>query len=272
MIPKESPNWTQKKEKDHGEEKERSRRTQGWQQGRQQVQRVVTQFADSAALCRHVRAESGDTCLLAFSAGKDAVCAWIQARRYFGRVVPLYRYLVPGLEFVEDGLAYYERAFGTPIYRVPHPSIYRMLNNLVFQPPERCAAIERARLPRITYAQTNDHVRQVANATGAWVANGTRTADSPIRLMSVRKHGPRNMRERGFMAVYDWRIADVEREIKAAGLKLTVDYQMFGRSFDGIDYRFLKPIKERFPRDYQRILEWFPLADLELFRRERIAA
>jgi hypothetical protein len=27
-------------------------------------------------------------------------------------------------------------------------------------------------------------------------------------------------------------------------------------------------LRERFPRDYDRILEWFPLADLELFRRE----
>jgi hypothetical protein len=42
---------------------------------------------------------------------------------------------------------------------------------------------------------------------------------------------------------------------------------MFGRSFDGIDYRFLEPISRLYPEDYQRILQDFPLADLELFRR-----
>ena len=43
-------------------------------------------------------------------------------------------------------------------------------------------------------------------------------------------------------------------------MPLPVDYEMFGRSFDGIDYRFISPIKERFPDDYARILEWFPMA------------
>lgn len=49
--------------------------------------------------------------------------------------------------------------------------------------------------------------------------------------------------------------------------QLPVDYKLFGRTFDGIDYRFLKPIKENFPRDYEKIITWFPLAELELFRR-----
>ena len=34
----------------------------------------------------------------------------------------------------------------------------------------------------------------------------------------------------------------------------------------------LIPIKQHFPRDYQKILEWFPLADLELFRLEKYGA
>lgn len=231
------------------------------------VQRLVTHFPDSAALNRHVASISGATCLLSFSGGKDAVCAWLQARRYFDRVVPFYLYLVPGLEFVEDGLRYYEDRFGVEVIRMPHPSLYRMLRNLAFQPPERCAAIEAAKLPRFTYEHVEAHVREVAGAHDAWVAIGSRMADSPIRRANIKRYGPLTAKRRSFLAVYDWLIADVEREIGAAGLKLTVDYQMFGRSFDGIDYCFLAPIKERFPRDYQRILDWFPLADLELFRR-----
>ena len=34
-----------------------------------------------------------------------------------------------------------------------------------------------------------------------------------------------------------------------------------------IDYRFLKPIHDNYPQDYERILDFFPLAGLELFRR-----
>ena len=39
-----------------------------------------------------------------------------------------------------------------------------------------------------------------------------------------------------------------------------------GQATDGLDYRFLRPIKENSPKDYKRILEWFPLAELELHR------
>ena len=48
-------------------------------------------------------------------------------------------------------------------------------------------------------------------------------------------------------------------------MKLGSDYKVFGRSFDGLDLRFLLPIKKHYPRDYQRILELIPLADLEIF-------
>ena len=53
-------------------------------------------------------------------------------------------------------------------------------------------------------------------------------------------------------------------------VKLPIDYEMFGKSFDGLDYRFLKPIKERFPEDYAKIKEFFPLIDLEILRYDKI--
>lgn len=228
---------------------------------------MIRHHADSTALCRYVRAETGPATLLSFSAGKDAVCAWLRLREHFERVVPFYLYLVPGLEFVEDGLVYYERVFGVPIQRMPHPSLPRMLRELVFQAPERCAAVEAADVPKLTYMQVEDHVRSLAGTPEAMTAMGVRAVDSPMRMASVRKHGSVTPARRTFLPVYDWRIGDVVAAMTRAGVRLTVDYEMFGRSFDGIDYRFLAPVKARFPRDYARILEWFPLADLELHRR-----
>ena len=70
-----------------------------------------------------VRAACQDT-LLAFSAGKDAIAAWLAIRPHFERVIPYYLYLVPGLEFVEESLAFYERFFGAKIARLPHSRLY----------------------------------------------------------------------------------------------------------------------------------------------------
>jgi len=143
-----------------------------------------------------------------------------------------------------------------------------MIINMTFQAPENCAAIEKANLAHLKYDELERHVRTVANAPDAFVALGTRTADSPVRLANMRQHGALNPRRRSFWAIFDWKIADVADCLRREGLKLPVDYKLFGRSFDGVDYRFLAPIKEHFPRDYAKILEWFPLADLELFRRD----
>lgn len=196
------------------------------------------------------------------------MAAWLQIRRYWTNIVPFYLYLVPGLQFVEDGLKYYEDQFKTEILRVPHPSLARMLRNLVFQSPERASFIERVNIPKLNYEQVEDHLRAKANIPNAWVAVGTRSADSPGRYTAMKRFGQLNPKRRSFFSVFDWKIADVEREIRAANLKLPVDYQLFGRSFDGIDYRFLKPIKDCFPADYKRILDWYPLAELEILRRE----
>ena len=89
-----------------------------------------------------------------------------------------------------------------------------------------------------------------------------------MRRIGLTTHGCINHSQKRFYPVYDWKKADLLREIDNAGVKLPVDYRMFGRTFDGLDYRFLAPIKEHYPEDYQKILSWFPLADLEIRRRE----
>jgi hypothetical protein len=66
--------------------------------------------------------------------------------------------------------------------------------------------------------------------------------------------------------VWDWRKQHVMDAIYAARIRLPPDYEWFNRSFDGLDRRFLGPIKAYAPDDYARILQWFPLADLELRR------
>lgn len=225
-----------------------------------------TQFENGDELCAYMREQTGPTTLLAFSAGKDAIAAWLQLRKHFENVVPVYMYLVPGLKFVDRALAYYEDFFGTRIYQVPHPSMYRMLANFTFQPPERIQAIQRAKLVEYTYEHVWQKLRRALELPGVYVANGVRAVDSPLRWASVKKHGPISHTKQTFMPVYDWRKADLVREINLAGVQLPPDYRMFGRTFDGIDYRFVEPLSRYAPDDYQRLLKWFPLAELNLLR------
>lgn len=210
--------------------------------------------------------------LLAFSAGKDSIAAWLAIRDAFEEVIPVYRYLIPDLGFVEQSLSYYERFFGVRIRRFPHPSFYRLLRHLVFQAPENCLAIEQRerKLTGYTYDVSNVQVcRDAGVPEDTLCASGVRAADSPMRRLHFQKHGPITETKRHYYPVWDYTKWGVINIMTAAQVRVPVDYRIFGRSFDGLDYRFLAPIKRHFPDDYRRILEWFPLAELELFRFER---
>lgn len=213
--------------------------------------------------------ERTDTILLSFSAGKDSLAAWLVLREHFPRIVPVYKYLVPGLGFVERSLAYYEQFFGTRIHRYPHPSFYRWLRRLTFQAPQNTHTVLAANLPEFAHDELMARVRQDRGLPqDCPVAIGTRACDSPQRRLMFAKRGPVSKDGLTFCPVWDMDKADVVRVIADAGARLPVDYRIFGRSFDGIDFRFLYGIKRHWPEDYERILEFFPLAELELKRYE----
>lgn len=214
-------------------------------------------------------ARQSDTCLLSFSMGKDAIGSWLQCRRFFKRVVAFYLYAAPGIQFVERGLRYYEDYFGQHIYRLPHPSLYRMLREHIFQPPGRIRLLQATSLEKFNYKDIEDSLRTDLNlGPEVYSATGVRANDSARRALVIRRYGTINHNKHKFYPIWDWDKDRLIKEITAAGVKLPVDYQMFPRSWDGINAQYLVPIKQRFPDDYERILKWFPLADLELFRIE----
>lgn len=208
--------------------------------------------------------------LLSFSCGKDSLAAWLAIRDEFDAVHAFYMYVVPGLEFVEESLAYYERFFGCRIGRYPNTSLYAMLNGLVFQPPQRIRVVDHVGLPRFS---RDDVAAAFADDIGVpgsvYTAVGNRISDNLTRRMAYNRTGAVNARRRTFWPVFDWSAERMKCEFRRHGVKLPIDYRLFGRSFDGIGLRYLLPIKQNFPRDYARILEWFPLADLEVWRYER---
>jgi hypothetical protein len=209
--------------------------------------------------------------LLHFSCGKDSLVTWLRCVESgrFERILPMFMYLIPDLEFVEESLVYYERKFGTSIVRVPHPGLYRMINYMVFQPPQRCSTIERLGLPNFTSEELRAAVCTDYGLTkGGWSAIGVRQADSIQRRRHFAVHGTYSEPRRIFYPVANMRMEELRALLVRHDVRLPVDYALFGRSFEGIDARFLIPIRDHFPRDYARILEWFPLAELEVFRYE----
>jgi hypothetical protein len=211
--------------------------------------------------------------LCSFSRGKDAIATYLEVRDKFEEVVPFYLYGVPDLEFVEESLAYYEQKMGRRIIRLPQPKMYEMLNNMTYQPPveSRYRTILGWQLPNFTHVDVH---HAVCKAVGAdplqtYTGIGLKFADSIQRRTALARNGLVTHSKQKYYPVAFYSKADVLGSIKAAGWKLPIDYRYFKDSFDGFQVRYLLPIKQHFPRDYQKILEWFPLAELEVRRYEK---
>lgn len=216
-----------------------------------------------------IRAElaaTGRPVLLSFSCGKDSIVSWLALQDAGVEVVPAYIYYVPGLQFVADQIAYFEDRFQTKIHQYPHPSLFRWLNALVLQTPERIRHIEAAQLPDLDYSELWQLIRADLNMPDAWLADGVRAADSIMRRASFVKHGVMKEKDRKVSVIADWLKGEVLERIDRAGIELPIDYQLFGRSYDGLDRRFMEPIREHLPEDYALIKSWFPLVDVDIVR------
>ncbi len=223
------------------------------------------------ALIERVRELSGDTILLSFSRGKDSIAMWLYLRPHF-EIVPYYLDWIPGLSWVDESLAYYEAFFGQHIIRLPHPLFWKYLNSFFFQPPERVAIIRAIDFPPYDYADLDDILCQ-QRGREMYTAMGMRSADGLMRRNLMIQQGVLgNKRRRYFYPIWDWNIEQVGRIILDSGVALPVDYELWGRTATDFTYPFLKGVRDRFPDDWQRILDWFPLADLELFRYEQVGA
>ncbi len=222
-------------------------------------------------LRQYARDIAGNRLLLSFS-GRDSLAAWLYLRDHF-ELIPYWCYTVPGLSYDEQMLEYYEREFHCHIIRLPHPRTYELLRRGAWQPLENWRMLYYAQLPYFDYADIEQRLaRQFGLGENYLAVVGIKAADNLMRLRLIRQMGPIGNKHRHYyFAIWDWKTVDVQEYIRKAGLKLSREYRYWGSTGDGIEYNWLAYLRDNLPEDYQKVLDVFPLADLELFRFEHVA-
>lgn len=214
---------------------------------------------------------SGDTILLSFSMGKDSLAMWLYLREHF-EIIPYFLYWVPHLSFVDAALAYYEDWFGQEIIKLPHPLFYQMLRTYAYQEPHALALLAAMNLTDFDFAFIDDAIAAYEGLDDPFCAIGMRAADNIDRRNLILQQGGVGVKKRRYYyPIWDWTIEQVSRIIIDNRLKIPADYKYWGRTLAAFDYQYLKPLREAFPADYERIREWFPLIDAEFFRYETMA-
>jgi hypothetical protein len=219
----------------------------------------------------------GDSTVLAFSCGKDSIAMALSMRDHVD-LKPVYYYCVPDLPMIEESLDYYERKLfgGQRIARYPNQLLYDWLENGTYQSYDNLRIWQASKIenPHEDLDRWYNGVRTgVIEATGiderALIGVGVKARDSPMRWMSFQKHGSIRINRGSWYPIWNYSQDMLLETIRKSDVKLPVDYHLFGRSFDGLDIRYLLPLKKHRPEDYRKIIEWFPLAEAEVFYYEK---
>jgi hypothetical protein len=227
------------------------------------------EFLTGPALYEEARRLAGDRLILAFSRGKDSIATWLELRDYF-EIVPYYCYLVPGgLSYERESLAYYEDFFQTKIHRFLQPIFWHNLNGTLFQPPQRLGTIIGCGVPDYDYFDLVQGLGQWVGIERPFVAFGYRAEDSLRRRLLIEREGPLGSENyRYFWPLWDWTLERVATRLKAAGVKLPVDYHVFGWTLTATDYQYSHALRDHFPEDWEKLKFWYPLIEAEMFRHE----
>lgn len=213
--------------------------------------------------------EEGKPVMLACSLGKDSLAAWVALEEEGIEVVPVYFWSIPRLPMNEQSIKQIEDVFGVKIHQYPHPRWFRTLNNCVFQAPHRISTIEAAQLAEMTYETERPLILEdLGLDPDTWECDGVRACDNPYRRASLTRHGVMKQSTRKASVIADWTKQEVMDAIKKRGIGLPPDYELFGRSFDGLDMRFMKPLREQRPDDFEVVKQWYPLIKADELRWE----
>ena len=227
------------------------------------------------ALCAEIAKKSHGVAILMCSRGKDSLCAWLQLRKFFNRIIPFHCATIPDYQFANEYMDYLEGAFGTRILRMMGEDLKMALVRHIYQDsPWECDVID-AVFPDEDYTKLDvlEYLRMKFNLPRAWCAVGISQNDSIDRLIYCRKNGGKNLKNKTFYPCYDWPREEMFNAIYEAGLYVAPEYKYTKRSMGGIpSATYNKVLMEHFPRDWELTKKWYPLAEVKNYREEMIDA
>lgn len=220
---------------------------------------VIKGQPTSADIISRLAAE-GRPVALACSLGKDSLACWVALEEAGIDVRPVHFYSIPHLPMVDDEVRHFESVFGRKIWQYPHPRLAKALRQMQDQTPDRWRVVLALGLDAPSYDDLWVMAKEdMGLAQDTWVCDGVRACDSIQRRASLTKHGVIKKSKHKCSPIADWTKAEVMGALERRGIGLPPDYEMFGRSFDGYDARFMAKLRECRPDDFEIVKKWFPL-------------
>lgn len=220
----------------------------------------------SALLRLQAVARTAPGVIVMFSGGRDSLATLDLCARAFDRVVCAYLWVVPGLRCVEGPLERACENAGAELVRLPHWTLIRYMQAGTYNVRTRGHHLKQLR-----WVDMEEHLREVTGLL--WVASGSRADDSWVRRLQSRRFGTVNHRSHRLTPLHDWRAREVSDYLRARSIPAPPPdmWGQKGARSQGFELTrtCLGWLRAKYPQDYQRVLEWFPLAEVMEHEPER---
>lgn len=216
------------------------------------------------ALIRSIR-EKTDTAILYYSAGgKDSIALLDMIAPIFKKVICYYMWLIPDLDHINIYINWATTRYpNVEVRQIKHDQRDYFDKYGLFRIDEGD--------PNIVPRGIGDVEEAVRQETGIkWAFNGMKGVDGYMKRMRLKTFKKRNnayITDKGMVyPLAIWTNKEVLRYIEMKNLIKPFVYNPKGLSQGfSVDLRTLLLMRDRFPRDYQRILNEFPFCEKLIF-------
>jgi hypothetical protein len=204
---------------------------------------------------------------LGFSTGKDSVVGLDMLLKAGIKVIPIYFYAVPDLKFINDNIKMYEDHFNIRIVKMPHPVLFDYVDAQSWQTWDRFRTLHKNGYGSANFKQLTKSYLYCMKIEGyEYDCNCMKMADSLNRRLLLRKLPDVDENKKIIYLTKYLTNNDCFEYIKQNNIPLTRDYEIWGRSWDGLKYDYSMGVKKFYPDDYEKIKEYFPLIEAEVLR------
>ena len=219
-----------------------------------------------------------DRLLMSFSCGADSIAMFLRVLESgeFDMTdgVYFYYWFLPGVPWVDEWIEYFQTKYGIEIIQLPNPIFVDDQGNGFLKTPMGAHATAQLQKTKYKYWHNDkkflEHAVKVNQGLpeNTLCAVGIKQGDSAMRRIALRKNEGLSLNSGKWYPIHDFENRDVIDIIKRHDVKVPYDYELFGISFENLDYRFSKPIKDHCPETYKLLKSWYPQIDMYIARNE----
>ena len=210
-------------------------------------------------IIKYAREQTDEIILFHSANGKDSIVLLDLLTKYFKKVVPVYMYIVPNLDFANKYIAWSQRKYGVQFIQTPHFAVYSYIRTGFM-------GMKQDKNQRLhTLSDIDKYVKEKTGIQ--WSCYGMKQNDSLNRRLMLRTYEKEGicLQTKKIYPLTHWSNKDCINYIKGHDLmqnELTLygaRGQSTGMAVNNLPYLLFS--RENYPNDYKRIIEVYPLAE-----------